>query len=473
MPRLAPIVFAFLLLLPRPIAAKVYDPETFTLKNGMQVVVVSNPRAPVVAHMVWYKVGAADEPPGTSGIAHYFEHLMFKGTKKVPPGELSKIVARNGGRDNAFTSWDYTAYFQQVAKDRLEMVMELEADRMKNLQLSEAVVAPELLVVLEERSQRTDNDPAARWAEEVRAALYHNHPYGRPIIGWRHEIERLTLADAKAWHQRWYAPNNAILVVSGDVRADDVRRLAEKTYGRIAARPVPERVRVEEPPANAERRVILRDETVQQPQWQRSWLAPGYRTAAEGEAYALEVLAEIVGGGATGRLYRSLVVERKLAAAAGAGYGGDALDQASFAIYASPVPGVAPEALEAALEAEIAALLQEGVSAEEVAAAKSRMVAAAIYARDSLMGPAYAFGMALTTGQSVADVEAWPARIEAVTPEAVNAAARRVLAQFSTTGLLLGAGEAREARAREARTPAAQAPAARAPAAQASEGEIR
>lgn len=446
MHRLALIVFAFALAC-TPAAAKVYDPTSFTLKNGMQVVVVTNNRAPVVAHMVWYKVGAADETAGKSGIAHYFEHLMFKGTKTVAPGEISRIVARNGGRDNAFTSWDYTAYFQQVAKDRLELVMELEADRMKNLQLTQEVVAPELLVVLEERSQRTDNDPASRWGEELQAALYQNHPYGRPIIGWRNEIEGLTLEDAKAWHRRWYAPNNAILVVSGDVTPDEVRRLAEKTYGRIAARDMPMRDRVDEPAANADRRVILRDATVQQAQFQRSWLAPGYATADGKEAYALDVLAEIVGGGATSRLYRSLAVEQKLATSAGAGYGGETLDDSSFAVFASPVPGIEIEKLEAALDAEIAKVVKDGVTATEVADAKQRMTAAAIYARDSLMGPAYAFGTALTTGQTVEDVEAWPARIEAVTVEEVNAAARKILSRFSTTGVLLGMPGQTQARA--------------------------
>lgn len=447
MSRLARIAVFFAVCVTVSAEAKVYDPTSFTLKNGMQVVVVTNNRAPVVAHMVWYKVGAADETPGKSGIAHYFEHLMFKGTKTVPPGEISKIVARNGGRDNAFTSWDYTAYFQQVAKDRLELVMQLEADRMKNLALTQEVVAPELKVVLEERSQRTDNDPASRWGEEVQAALYHNHPYGRPIIGWRKEIEGLTLADAKEWHKRWYAPNNAILVVSGDVTPDEVRKLAEKTYGRIAARDVPVRDRVEEPLANADRRVILRDATVQQPQIQRAWLAPGYATAEGKEAYALDVLAEIVGGGATARLYRSLAVEQKLATSAGASYGGETLDDSSFAVFASPVPGVQIEKLEAALEAEIAKLLKDGVTEAEVAEAKNRMTAAAIYARDSLMGPAYAFGMALTTSQTVEDVESWPARIEAVTQEDVNAVARKILSRFSTTGVLLGMPGERQARA--------------------------
>jgi zinc protease len=430
-----------------PAAARVYDPTTFTLKNGMQVVVVANNRAPVVAHMVWYKVGAADETPGKSGIAHFFEHLMFKGTKTVPPGELSKIVARNGGRDNAFTSYDYTAYFQQVAKDRLGLVMELEADRMKNLQLTDELVAPERLVVLEERSQRTDNDPSARWGEEMQAALYHNHPYGRPVIGWRSEIEKLGTADAREWHTRWYAPNNAVLVVSGDVTPEEVRTLAEKTYGRIAARPVPVRDRVDEPLPNADRRVILRDATVQQPQIQRAWLAPGYATAEGPEAYALDVLAEIVGGGATSRLYRSLAVEQKLATSAGASYSGEALDDSSFAVYASPVPGVAPETLEAALDAEIAKVLKDGVTQAEVAEAKQRLTAAAIYARDSLMGPAYAFGMALTTGQTVEDVEAWPQRIEAVTAAQVNDAAQKILSRFATTGVLLGIPGQAQARA--------------------------
>jgi zinc protease len=233
---------AVLLFVSSPaLAEKVTD---FTLPNGLQVVVIEDHRAPVVVHMVWYRVGAADEPPGHSGIAHFLEHLMFKGTDDVPPGKFSEIVQAQGGNDNAFTSWDYTAYFQRVAADRLDLVMKLEADRMRDLRLLENDVTTERAVILEERTTRTDSDPAALFAEQTQAAQYLNHPYGIPIIGWRHEIEQLDRDDALAFYSRYYAPNNAVLVVAGDVKPDEVKRLADLHYGPLApTEGLPPRVR--------------------------------------------------------------------------------------------------------------------------------------------------------------------------------------------------------------------------------------
>ena len=260
----------------------VFFPDTFMLGNGMQVVVVTNQRVPVITHMVWYKVGAADEVTGKSGIAHFLEHLMFKATDELKPGEFSRIVARNGGRDNAFTSWDYTAYFQNVAADRLELVMRMEADRMANLRLTDETVLPERDVVIEERRQRTENEPGDKLSELVQASLFVHHPYGLPIIGWEHEIRQLTRDDANEFYQTWYAPNNAVLVIAGDVTVDQVRPLAEKYFGSIAPRPVPARFRVEEPPFAAERRVILRDAQVRQPGLRRLYLAPSYNRGESG-----------------------------------------------------------------------------------------------------------------------------------------------------------------------------------------------
>jgi zinc protease len=416
----------------------VFFPETFTLSNGMQVVVVTNRRVPVVTHMVWYRAGAADEPRGTSGIAHFLEHLMFKGTETLAPGTFSRIVAKNGGRDNAFTSWDYTAYYQNVARDRLELVMSMEADRMANLRLTDEVVLPERDVILEERRQRTDNEPASRLSEQMNATLYVHHPYGTPIIGWPQEMAKLSRQDAEAWYKTWYTPNNAILVVSGDVTAEELKPLAEKYYGAVAPRAVPERKRVEEPPLSAARRVVLHDAQVRQPAIHRAWVAPSYRRDPDGHAYALQVLAEVMSSGATGRLYRSLVVEQKIATSAWLGYSPTAWDATALSVGASPAAGVGMDKLEAALEREIARLLEAGVTAEEVATAKRRMLAEAAYARDSLTGPAQALGAALATGQSVDDVESWPVRIDAVTAEQVNAAARSVLSKPNpVTGLLL------------------------------------
>jgi zinc protease len=432
----------------------VFSPETFTLDNGMEVVVVPNHRAPVVTHMVWYKVGAADEVPGKSGIAHFLEHLMFKGTDSVPSGEFSHIVARNGGRSNAFTSQDYTAYFQSVARDRLELMMQLESDRMTGLWLSDAEVLPEREVILEERSLRTDNNPAARLEEGVQASLYQNHPYGVPIIGWEHEIKSLSTEDALDFYGRHYAPNNAILIVSGDITAEELKPLAEKYYGVLPAGDVPLRLRPHEPDQKTARRVVLKDKRVRQPSWSRTYLAPSYASATNpGSAsalkeekvspYALDVLAEILGGGATSRLYRSLVMGqgvtgKGVAASAGAYYDGDRLDGGSFTIYGTPLPGGGLAVLEKAMTKELHGLLEGEVSGDEVEKARQRLRAEAIYARDSLFNPGRVLGVALTTGRSVADVEAWPERITAVTTDEVLAAARAVLRdEISVTGELL------------------------------------
>ncbi len=422
-------------------ATGMFNPDSFSLDNGMQVVVIENHRAPVVSHWVWYKVGTADSPIGKSGLPHFLEHLMFKGTEEIAPGDFSKIVARHGGNDNAMTSSDFTAYFQNIARDRLEMVMGMEADRMANLRLELDHVLAERDVVLEERRSRVDNQPSALWAEQLSAAQYLNHPYRLPIIGWYHEIESYTKDDALAFYDAWYAPNNAILVVAGAVTAEELKPIAERTYGQLPPREVPERIRLAEPPQLVERRIELAHERVEQPSLMRSYLAPSFATAEGGEAYALEVLAGLFGSSGTSRLYRSLVVEQGLATSAGAFYRGSSLDLTTFRLYASPRPGGDLDALEAAIDAEIEKLLEGGVTAEEVARVQKRMIAEAVYARDSLTTAARVFGSALTTGSTIEDVEAWPERIAAVTPEAVLDAARIVFdRRQSVTGRLVPAG---------------------------------
>ena len=422
-------------------ATGMFNPESFTLDNGMQVVVIENHRAPVVSHWVWYRVGSADSPPGKSGLAHFVEHLMFKGTEEIAPGDFSRTVARHGGQDNAMTSADFTAYFQNIARDRLEMVMEMEADRMANLRLQLPDVLAELDVILEERRSRVDNQPSALLGEQLNAAQYLNHPYRLPIIGWYHEIESYTKEDALAFYDEWYAPNNAILIVAGAVTADELRPLAERTYGAVSAREVPERSRLSEPPHILERRIELAHDRVEQPSLMRSYLAPSFATAEDGEAYALEVLAELFGSGGTSRLYRSLVVDQGIAASAGSFYRGTSLDQTTFRVHASPRPGGDLDALEAAMDAEIEKLLEDGVNAAEVARVQQRMIAEAVYARDSLTTAVRVFGGALTTGSTIEDVEAWPERIAAVTPEEVMEAARRVFDRTqSVTGRLVPAG---------------------------------
>lgn len=423
--------------------AGVFHPETFTLANGMQVVVVSNHRAPVVAHWVWYKVGTADSPVGKSGLPHFLEHLMFKGTERIPPGEFSKIVARHGGNDNAMTSYDATAYYQMIAKDRLELVMGMEADRMVNLRLTDDQVYPERDVILEERRSRVDNEPGSLLGEQIAAAQYLHHPYRLPVIGWFHEIASYTRQDALDFYERWYAPNNAVLVVAGDVTAAELQPLAERTYGRVTARALPPRQRLVEPPQHAARRVTLRDERVRQPSLLRSYLAPSFTSPGKEHAYALEILAELLGGGGTSRLYRAVVVEEALAAGAGSFYRGTSRDPTSLRVYATPRHGVGMDALEAALDRQLDRVVRDGVDEAELRRTKKRMLAEAVYARDSLNGAARIFGHALAVGQEVADVEAWPARIDAVTVEEVNAAARHMLRpEGSVTGLLLPADAA-------------------------------
>ncbi|HZF35942.1 MAG TPA: pitrilysin family protein [Candidatus Angelobacter sp.] len=418
--------------------AGVFNPSTITLANGLQVVVIENHRAPVVTHMVWYRVGAADEVPGKTGIAHFSEHLMFKGTKTVPPGAFSEMVARLGGNENAFTTEDYTAYFQSVAVEHLEEMMKLEADRMVNLVLTDDVVLPERDVILEERRQRVDNDPGSQLMEMARAALFLNHPYRMPTIGWEKEMRGLTTADAIAWHQEWYAPNNAIVVISGDVTMDQVRPLAEKYYGALPATTVPVRARPDEPAQFAPRRLTKEDPRVQLASWTRLYQAPSYHRGAKEHAYALEVLAELLGGGTSSRLYRSLVVEQKLASSAASNYDGDNLDLSTFSLYASAQSGGGVGAIEQAMDAEIARLLKDGATEDEVTRAKVSLQAEAVKARDSLSGPARLVGAALATGSTIDDIEAWPDRIGAVTVADVNAAAKAVFdINYSVTAILL------------------------------------
>ncbi|MFN3398812.1 MAG: M16 family metallopeptidase, partial [Ferrovibrio sp.] len=384
-----------------------------------------------------YRVGAADEAPGVSGVAHYLEHLMFKGTPNVPPGEFSKIVAREGGRDNAFTSSDYTGYFQTIARDRLELVMSMEADRMSQLAPREADAKPELQVVMEERLSRTDNNPGALFGEQLDAAQYLSHPYGRPVIGWPAEILRLTLDDAMAFYRTHYAPNNAILIVAGDVRPNELKALAEKYYGLIPMRPIPPRIRPQEPNQLAARRLSMSDARVAQPSMRRSYLAPSRSAGEKQHAVPLAVLAEILNA-PTGRLHNSLVKGDGPAVSAGAWYSSMSLDQGTFGFSASPKQGRKLDEVEAALDKVIADLLVSGVTEDEMRRARIGMRAETIYARDGLSGAARIFGAALTTGLTVEDVEAWPRLVDAVTREQVLAAARYVLdLRRSVTGHLL------------------------------------
>jgi len=427
-----------LLIAPPQARAQVFQPETFTLENGLQVVVVPNHRVPVVTHMVWYKVGAADEPPGKSGLAHLLEHLMFKGTDTIGPGEFSKIVARNGGQDNAFTSSDYTGYYQSIAADRLPLVMEMEADRMANLRLAEDDFQTERAVVVEERLSRTENEPSALLGERLDQALWSVHPYKNPIIGWPHELNALTREDALAFYQRYYAPNNAVVVIVGDVTLDEVRPLAERTYGQVPPSddpPRPARVRDLPPPVDAT--LVMHHPQVGQASWWKRAIAPS-RNAGDTDLYpALQVLAELLGGGPVSRLYESLVVDQGVAVSAGAYYSGRAVDYGTFTLAATPSQGITPAQVGEAVQAEVARLLDEGVTEDEVEGAKRRLRASVVYARDSTMGTARILGTALATGATVEDVESWPDQIGAVTADDVMRAARAVFGPVSTATAIL------------------------------------
>jgi zinc protease len=388
--------------------------------------------------MVWYQNGSADDPPGKSGIAHFLEHLMFKGTKAHPKG-FSDLVAELGGQENAFTAYDYTAYFQRVAKEHLATMMAFEADRMTGLILGDDVVAPERDVVLEERRMRTDSDPAQQLNEAVQASLFPHHPYGTPVIGWSHEIETLDRSDALTYYKRFYTPANAILIVAGDVDAAEVERLARETYGRIpAGEKPPQRFRPQEPEPRAHRLVTLTDPKVEQPAHERVFLVPSYTTGAPGEAEALEVLTHFLGGGHTSVLYRELVIAQKLAVAVGAYYMGTSLDATRLWIYAMPTAASTLEQVDRAIDAVIARVADHPVDEDDLQRARTRLIADAIYAQDNQASLARWYGASLATGLTIEDIGRWPERIEAVTADAVRKAARKWLdKRRAVTGFLL------------------------------------
>jgi len=413
--------------------------QHFSLANGLEVVVIPDRRAPVVTHMVWYRVGSADETPGSSGIAHFLEHLMFKGTDKIPPGAFSKIVAANGGQDNAFTTQDATAYFQRVSKENLGLVMEMEADRMANLRLDEKSVLTERDVILEERRSRVENDPSSVLNEQMMAALYQSHPYGIPVIGWRQEMAELDRKDALGFYSRYYAPNNAILVVAGDVTLDEVKALAEKTYGKVAKNgKIVTRQRPKEPPHRAGVWVKLEDARAGKATVQRLYLAPSYSSARPNEAEALDLLMKIAASGTTSRLYKGLVVEQKKASSATGWYSGSGLDSGRLGLVAVAADSTPIENVADVMDALIADIRENGVTQKELDRARDAYLADYIYGSDSQTQLAQRYGWGLATGQSVEDIEAWPERIGKVTLADVNRVARTYLdIDQSVTGYLL------------------------------------
>ncbi len=411
-----------------------------TLDNGLEIVVIEDRRAPVVVHMVWYRVGAADEPPLQSGIAHFLEHLMFKGTETMAPGEFSSVVEANGGRDNAFTSWDYTGYFQRVAADRLELMMEMEADRMQNLSFTEAEWLPERDVILEERGQVLESRVGAQFNEAMLAALFKEHPYGVPIIGWRHDMAVLTDEMAMDFYAAHYGPNNAILVIAGDVDTDEALALARQHYGAIPANPAIAPVeRPTEPPHLAERRVVMEDARVGNPYVSRIYLAPPRRSGDQGEAAALQMLAALLGGSSTTSvLERRLTFDEGIALSAWASYMGTMRDYGMFMLGITPVEGVSLSDAEAALDRVVAEFLEEGIDPEQFERVRHQIRASEIFGLDDMQGRARQYGVGLSIGLTVEDVEGWIDAIDAVTPEDVLAAGQMLLdKRASVTGHLM------------------------------------
>ncbi|WP_412553258.1 M16 family metallopeptidase [Shimia sp. MIT1388] len=416
----------------------------FMLENGMQVVVVEDHRAPVVMHMVWYKAGSADEKPGVSGVAHFLEHLLFKATDKLESGEFSATVAANGGRDNAFTSYDVTAYHQRVAADRLELMMSMESDRMVNIRLGEEEILTERDVIIEERNQRVENNPGALFREQLNAAQYLNHRYGIPIIGWRHEMEALGLEDALDYYGTYYAPNNAILIVAGDVEPEEVKALAEQYYGVIPANPdLPERARPSEPPQTSARRMEFYDARVAQPYVTRSYLAPERNPGDQRGAAALTLLAELLGGGQTSVLSQKLQFEDKNSIYATAWYRGTSLDATTFNLLTVPAPGIEMQEAEDAMDAVVAQFMETGVDEAHLERIKMQLRASQIYERDNVDSVANRYGRGLTSGLTIADIQAWPEILQSITPEEIMAAAEMIFdRKKSVTGWLLTEEEA-------------------------------
>lgn len=412
--------------------------EKFALDNGMEVVVIPNHRVPAVSHMLWFRIGSADEQKGVSGLAHYLEHMMFKGTKQLKVGEYSQIVSKLGGDHNAFTSYDFTGYYVNIARENLPRIMELEADRMVNLQVDEPEFLKERQVIIEERSMRTDNQPSQVLAEQMRAALFLNHPYHTSTIGWRHEMSALSRDQVLDMYRRYYHPNNVVLIVAGDITAKELKPLVEQSYGKLPKGETLTRNWPEEPAPNSERRIIHRDEKVQQPGFDRDYLAPGFKKDTMQQAFALSLLEELLGGSDTSRLYQELVVKRKLAVSASADYNGLSIGPSIFSISAIPTSGVSLESLEKGIDSVLQGVIDKPVSDTELARAKTQAKAAVIYARDGLQSLAYIFGQLYMVGLDESFFNSWPDNIDAVTAEQIREAAVSLFKpEKSVTGWLL------------------------------------
>jgi zinc protease len=420
------------LLTAAPAQATLFNPKSMVLPNGLLVVVIENRRAPIVGHMLWVKAGSADDPYGKSGLAHYLEHLMFKGTKKFPEGEYSRRIARVGGIENAFTTADHTAYHALVAKEHLPMLMELEADRFANLIIDEKSAKPELQVVLDERRQRVDSDPFAPFSHAVAAMTFPHHPYGTPVIGWQEEIESFTASDARQFFRTWYNPANAVVIITGDIGADEVFELARRYYGVLPKGTPIARTRVKSPNFPVQQHITMTAPQVHQKLVEYVFRAPSYRTNGT-MAYALDVLQEVLDGSEAAFLPRTLIKEKKLASHVDISYPSESYDETSFTITLVPEAGQSDEAVLNGLK-EVLKDAAKMLTPEELASAKQSMQRASVFARDSLMSPAHIFGIGLCGGRSLEEVDSWPERINAVTLEELKKAHEFVLAASAITG---------------------------------------
>ncbi len=435
---LLPAALAAWLLVPTPATAAQGEVHEFRLGNGLRILVKEDHRAPVAVSQLWYRVGSSYEQPGATGISHLLEHLMFKGTPRHPAGEFSRIIAQLGGRENAFTGRDYTAYFQTLAADRLEKAFELEADRMAHLLLDEAEFLKEREVVMEERRLRTEDDPEALTYEALQATAFLHAPYRNPVIGWMDDLRRLSVEQVRRWYRRWYGPDNAVLVVVGDVDPERILALARKHFGPLPPRreAVPE-APLQEPALRGERRVTVRA-PAKVPYLILGYRVPSLRTAAEPwEAYALDVAAAVLAGGESARLPRELVRGRRLAAAADAGYSAASRLETLFLLDATPAPGRSVAELEQALREEVRRLREELVSAAELERIKTQVIAADVYQRDSMFYQAMVMGRLESVGLGWRLMEEYVDRIRAVTPEQVQAVAKRYLVDERLTVAVL------------------------------------
>ncbi len=405
--------------------ASLANPYETTLKNGLRVIVNEDHRAPTAVQMIWYRIGSMDEVDGQSGVAHVLEHMMFKGTPTVGPGEFNKLVAAAGGRDNAFTSRDYTAYYQQVPREKLPEMMSLEADRMRHLNVDAKEFAQEIKVVMEERRMRTDDNPQSKLFEQMNAVAFQAHPYRRPIIGWMDDLEKMSAADAKVWYDTWYVPNNAYLVVSGDVEHQAVFALAEKYYGAIESRPLPARRPTAEPKQEGVRRIAVKA-PAELPVLIMGYKAPILRDIdKDSDPYALQMLAAILDGHDAARFNKKLVREDKVALEAGIDYDSTARGPGMLYLHGTPAEGKTVADLEAALRAEISRVQQEGVSETELKRAKAQLIAAEVYKKDSMFGQAMEIGQIESAGLSYRKLDRLLEKLQQVSAADIQRVARR------------------------------------------------